>query len=358
MKKNVLRFIVFLMVIIVMCYSQTLTIVNPRVGARWYKGKTHTIKWSVIGKINKNISILLINAKTDGIEKIIATKVVNKGSFNWVISKTIPDGSYRIRIETEDSLFSASSGVFYIGNKNRKNKRISVISPSKEKIEKICKNDYLKIKWENPTFTDNINIKILKLNNSNICNFDFYPDAMVSKDIPNTGKYDYSISSGFLAGMYRIKFTKGKEVTYSNCFRILSHCYVDPSEMKKIREYKFKPVFIRGSSELSLGKKQIILDLSEIVKTLNIIKNGKFEIAFINKGNKKILFYMFNKKAEWKKEHIGNKVILKEIINHNDTKLKIEISNLDSATVINTVKVINTLRFRVPKKDENRKRNI
>ncbi len=355
MKKNFLILFLLLLLVIVSGYSQSLKIVSPRVGDRWLKGKTYTIKWSVIGKMNNNISILLVNTENNGIEKIIAPKAVNKGSFNWLISKVIPDGSYRIRIETEDNRFSAISAIFHIGNKKRKHKRMTILSPSKEKIEKICKNDYLKIRWENHDITGNINIKIVKLNNSDVCNFDFYPDPMVSKDVPDTGAYDYSISSVFLAGMYRIKFTKGKEVTYSNCFRILPHCYVNPIDMKQLKNHKFNPVFIRASGRLSLNQRKIKLDLNELINILDKIKNGKFEVSFINKDGKKRLFYMFNKKAEWKVEHIGNEAIVMDMFNPNDTKLKIEIFDLDSATIVNTVKVVNTLRFDIHKKGDNGK---
>ncbi len=339
MKKIILG--VLLISFIMISYAQNITIQRPKSGELWKRGLTYFIKWKTDGLNNSNFSILLLDSETKGIRKIIATKVKNKNSYTWFIPADVPDGSYIVELQSEEnSSVSAVSGVFFIGKRGVISRRIKLLSPPKDKIESICKGNEFTIRWKDSSFTGRVNIKFLRLTNGNICNFNFYPSPMVDVTVPNTGEYKHFIPMMFIGGLYRIKFTKGNYVTYSNCFRVLPHCKLDPEVLKKIKNYKFKAIMVNPPL-VRIKVWKPILNLTEVINVLTKIKNGKFKVDFVHNNKHKTLFYVINEKINWFVDHRGNIAHLNNIYEGVfPENLKVVIIGLEKEEKINEIKII------------------
>ncbi len=85
-----------------------ITVNVPNGGENWYRGTTHKIKWTSVGKVGPNVKIELL--KGTGIS-IIKSSTANDGVYNWAIPSGQAIGSnYKIKItSTTNSAYTDKS---------------------------------------------------------------------------------------------------------------------------------------------------------------------------------------------------------------------------------------------------------
>lgn len=72
-----------------------MTVTQPEPGAKWAKGKTHSITWTKTGPVPGKVSIFLYQ---NGNRTTIASCIANDGSYSWAIPMSVPAGKYQVEL--------------------------------------------------------------------------------------------------------------------------------------------------------------------------------------------------------------------------------------------------------------------
>ena len=117
-------------------------VISPKNGDVWYKKGKYSIKWDT-RSINSEVKISLYKTNSANPQIIIVNPTNNDGEYQWEIPSSIPDGNYKIRIETTDDLAFGDSDIFTI--KNTSNAYIFINKPESNSIYFF--KDKMKIEW-------------------------------------------------------------------------------------------------------------------------------------------------------------------------------------------------------------------
>lgn len=96
---------------VILGYTQSITVTKPGTGDVWYTGTGYYITWTKTPDTGSFVKIKLRNL-TGG--KLIIEKTDNDGSFYWDIPDSLAAGKYRIRVKDYDTLVSDDSDTFEI----------------------------------------------------------------------------------------------------------------------------------------------------------------------------------------------------------------------------------------------------
>ncbi len=241
MLKKSLLLLLAVVVVVSLSFSSSITVTNPHSGDVWYKGLTYTIKWTKSADLTTPVKIRLYK----GNQRILAIKnTTSSNSYTWKIPKSIPAGTYYIRVKTVDNQVYDDGETFEIRNfgifKTKSplstNKGISM--PNKLKGSKIVipvvspsENE----RW----YEGKIHNIIWKKNGLKETKFNIYLEVLpwrtivktIAKNysvIANTGVYEWHIphnifkQAGEYANYYRIlvKSADGSSYGYSKPFLI------------------------------------------------------------------------------------------------------------------------------------------
>jgi hypothetical protein len=106
----------FLCTLFVICAAfvgaQTVTVTKPAAGQTVLKEEICHILWTKNGTMPGLVRISLRNSQTLAEVLLIADNAANSGSFDWLVPKSIPDGTYVIRVKVKDAAVQDDSGSF------------------------------------------------------------------------------------------------------------------------------------------------------------------------------------------------------------------------------------------------------
>jgi hypothetical protein len=228
-------------VVISFSYSSSITVMNPHSGDVWYKGLTYTIKWTKSADLTTPVKIRLYK----GNQRILAIKnSTSSNSYTWKIPKSIPAGTYYIRVKTIDNQVFDNGETFEIRDfgifktKSPLSKDKGIAMPNKLKGSKIV------IPVVSPSgnerwYEGKVYNIIWKRNGLKETKFNIYLEVLpwrtivktIAKNysvIANTGVYEWHIphnifkQAGEYANYYRIlvKSADGSSYGYSKPFLI------------------------------------------------------------------------------------------------------------------------------------------
>lgn len=110
MKKT---FCIFSIVFLVCAFlgAAEIIVTSPAAGVNWCQRSEHAITWTVAGRMDSNVKIVL---RTDRIILTISESTANDGSFTWRVPATVTPGSYVIRVRTVDNTVQGNSPAFNV----------------------------------------------------------------------------------------------------------------------------------------------------------------------------------------------------------------------------------------------------
>jgi hypothetical protein len=113
MKKSSLLFL-FLVVLSVLSYSQTITVEKPETGDEWEKQRTYGIVWKSSGTLPDWVKIWLRNKASTRTLHVISSKTENDGLYAWKVPASVAEGDYVIRVKASGVAVWGDSDVFKI----------------------------------------------------------------------------------------------------------------------------------------------------------------------------------------------------------------------------------------------------
>jgi len=106
-------FILLLLVIFEVAYSQSITVTSPNGGENWLVGSTQNITWTSSGVTNVKIEYSTNNGSTWA--SVIATTPASSGSYLWLVSnKLFSECRVKISDASNAGVSDASDGTFRI----------------------------------------------------------------------------------------------------------------------------------------------------------------------------------------------------------------------------------------------------
>ena len=124
--------------------TPSLRVTYPYSGETWYKGNTYNIRWNSSRiPASTNLKINIFKDQIDQEHYVPASQMRCENTLlhSWPIPSSYPDGTYYIRIKTEDNATHGDSEAFTI-----KERSLSVISPKTQEVWKMGERE--EIKWE------------------------------------------------------------------------------------------------------------------------------------------------------------------------------------------------------------------
>ncbi len=194
----------------------SITITSPTASDSWNKSSTYNITWNKTGTMSENIKINIFMNTTDPSNFVQQLTGPNTGSLSWTIPGTYANGSYIMRIKTDDSLVFDDSDLFTITDGGSVTPTITVNSPAAG--SNWYKSYAYNISWSTTgTQTSNVNI-------------DVYQDAVDPSNFieqittANDGTHNWTIPGTYSDGNYIMRIETTDSVTYgdSGVFNISS----------------------------------------------------------------------------------------------------------------------------------------
>jgi len=112
--RKLIGFLVLVLFIAGSSIAASITVTKPAANEPWVKGQTYTIIWTKSGSMPNNVRITLRNKASTAVVQEIADPAPNSGAYLWLVSASIPDGEYRIRVKVKNADISDDSEVFTI----------------------------------------------------------------------------------------------------------------------------------------------------------------------------------------------------------------------------------------------------
>ncbi len=186
-----------------------ITVVDPAAGAKWIRGTTQTINWTVNGTMDSIVKIQLFKGTTRVAD--IAAATDNDGTWDWAIPLTTPKGTgYSIRITTSDGLVKGTSANFAITGS-----KIYVASPAAGAVWQ--KGTAQAILWTLAGPQDAA-VRVQLLRNGVMV-------RELAAGAPNSGSYGWTIATNLAAGTgyrIRVKTMDNKVKGDSGLFRLIN----------------------------------------------------------------------------------------------------------------------------------------
>ncbi len=110
--KKMLMGAVILALVAAIAAAQSIVVDKPAAGQTVLKEETCHILWTKNGTMPNLVRISLRNSQTLAEVLLIKDGANNSGSYDWVVPKTIPDGTYVIRVKVKDAAIQSDSGQF------------------------------------------------------------------------------------------------------------------------------------------------------------------------------------------------------------------------------------------------------
>jgi C1A family cysteine protease len=165
-------------------------ITDPAAGAKWIRGMTHAINWTVAGSMASIVKIQLLKAGAKVAD--ITTSTDNDGTYDWPIPAATAKGTdYSIKIITSDNAVKATGGKFAITGS-----KIAVIAPSAGTVW--TKGSVQAVQWTSAG-PQNAYVRIQLLRNGVLV-------TELASAVDNSGTYTWTISTKLAAGSgYKIR---------------------------------------------------------------------------------------------------------------------------------------------------------
>jgi hypothetical protein len=175
----------------------SITVINPHTGSSWCKGSTYAIQWKRTGTMSANVLINIFKNSINPANSVEQLTGLNSGLKNWTIPNSYTNGTYYIRVKTDDNAVYGDSSNFGIVRRNLvKADPIVITSPSQhEKTNwKAGKRAY--VKWKTYGIKKNTEMRILLYQadgRSIICELGRGSNGIFRWEIPETLGGDYTI---------------------------------------------------------------------------------------------------------------------------------------------------------------------
>ncbi len=249
MKKKLFLFFV-VMIMGVLCFSQTITVTSPHSGETWYKGDSHsyTIRWTKTGAMDSQVKITLYHTDRETLETIIVRPTANNGSYSWSIPTSVHAGQYVVRVKTMDNAVYGESAVFTIANAPAAS--INVTSPSRETWYKGDSHSYT-IRWTKTGAMDSqVKITLYHTDGETL-------ETIIVRPTANNGSYSWSIPSSVPNGQYVVRVKTMDNAVYddSEIFNIASSTLGDylGHNLRIMRDFEVKDIFFSRSFDGCIG---------------------------------------------------------------------------------------------------------
>ncbi len=169
--------------------TPAIEVISPAHLETWYQNGTYQIKWHSLRPIRVNISLYQENRKVLD----IATNI-SEATYNWRIPSNIPEGYFKIKVESIAQNISGESKIFqirrqpdvYVSN-------IEVISPSQNSTWH--QGSSYEIRWRAVGVTHRQNISLWQGNQKVID---------IAQNVAG-GSYNWTIPISIAPGLYKIK---------------------------------------------------------------------------------------------------------------------------------------------------------
>ncbi len=218
MKKRVLMIFLIAVFMIAFSYAQSITVTNPHSGSTWYKGNTYNITWTKSGSMDNNVKITLYKPDHTTLQMIIVRPTANDGIFSWVVSNSIPDGQYIVRVKTMDNAVYDDSVVFNIATPAPTGGTITVTDPHSGDCWK--KGSSHTITWtKSGSMNDSVKITLYKTDLTTLQTIIVNPTA-------NDGAYTWVVPNSIPEGSYVVRVKTVDNTVYddSDIFSISNNC--------------------------------------------------------------------------------------------------------------------------------------
>jgi hypothetical protein len=297
--KKFLVWIVIVMMIGVLSYSQTITVTNPHAGTVFHKGQTYTITWTNNGNTGINVKINIFKGSIKQTNFKLQLKGPNTGLMQWKIPANFATGAYILRIKGVDAKgngtgIKGDSSLFRVIGLSRS----SIIVTRPNSGESIYKGENYTIKWtsSNIPLKSNIIINIFK-DSINPANF------KQKLTCTNSHSKQWFVPKDFKDGKYyiRIKTTDNSTHGDSKMFNIqASGGLLVPINGKKNKSIEINPP---GTQNFTNHYIKVVFP-----KKGDIVYSGKkMSIRWIFKGfsnNNLVDIYLVPKEKSNSKEYI------------------------------------------------------
>ncbi len=194
--------------------TPTITVTAPSTGVIWRKGLSYDIKWTKTGTQSDNVNIKIYTDSIDPGNLVEQLTGPNSRTYNWTIPTSYSNGSYILRVETDDAAVHGDSGIFTIATNSSLPPSITVTSPtSNDRWEKGTTHN---ITWDREgNLSANVKINVFR---NSILQGNFVEQLTG----PNSGTYSWTIPNGYTSGNYvlRIKTDDNKVSDDSDIFAI------------------------------------------------------------------------------------------------------------------------------------------
>jgi hypothetical protein len=115
--------------------AQSIVVVKPAAGQTVLKEETCHIVWTKNGTMPNLVRISLRTPQS--LFMAIADNVPNTGNYDWVVPKTVPDGTYVIRVKVKDAAVQDDSDPFPLHGPSTPGPTVSERAPMADKVPPI-----------------------------------------------------------------------------------------------------------------------------------------------------------------------------------------------------------------------------